>query len=232
MTLYIIPLPIIENDIKLITVEVINKIHKIDYFIVEKARTARRFIKSTGYEGRIEDLTFIELDKHNPEKIDKSILKPAVDGKPVGLMSEAGMPCIADPGSTIVSLAHEMGIKVVPLSGPSSIFLALAASGLNGQNFHFHGYLPVKNEAFLLKLKSIEKSVFSENKTTIFIETPYRNNSMLQNLLSNLNLDLKLCIAANITGENELISTKKIRDWKKESLPDINKQNCVFLIGK
>ncbi len=153
MTLYIIPLPIIENDIKLITVEVINKIHKIDYFIVEKARTARRFIKSTGYEGRIEDLTFIELDKHNPEKIDKSILKPAVDGKPVGLMSEAGMPCIADPGSTIVSLAHEMGIKVVPLSGPSSIFLALAASGLNGQNFHFHGYLPVKNEAFLLKLK-------------------------------------------------------------------------------
>ncbi len=232
MTLYIIPLPIIENDIKLITVEVINKIHKIDYFIVEKARTARRFIKSTGYEGRIEDLTFIELDKHNPEKIDKSILKPAVDGKPVGLMSEAGMPCIADPGSTIVSLAHEMGIKVVPLSGPSAIFLALAASGLNGQNFHFHGYLPVKNEAFLLKLKSIEKSVFSENKTTIFIETPYRNNSMLQNLLSNLNLDLKLCIAANITGENELISTKKIRDWKKESLPDINKQNCVFLIGK
>lgn len=232
MTLYIIPLPIIENDIKLITVEVINKIHKIDYFIVEKARTARRFIKSTGYEGRIEDLTFIELDKHNPEKIDKSILKPAVDGKPVGLMSEAGMPCIADPGSTIVSLAHEMGIKVVPLSGPSSIFLALAASGLNGQNFHFHGYLPVKNEAFLLKLKSIEKSVFSENKTTIFIETPYRNNSMLQNLLSNLNLDLKLCIAANITGENELISTKKIRDWKKETLPDINKQNCVFLIGK
>lgn len=232
MTLYIIPLPIIENDIKLITVEVINKIHKIDYFIVEKARTARRFIKSTGFEGRIEDLTFIELDKHNPEKIDKSILKPAVDGKPVGLMSEAGMPCIADPGSTIVSLAHEMGIKVVPLSGPSSIFLALAASGLNGQNFHFHGYLPVKNEAFLLKLKSIEKSVFSENKTTIFIETPYRNNSMLQNLLSNLNLDLKLCIAANITGENELISTKKIRDWKKESLPDINKQNCVFLIGK
>lgn len=232
MTLYIIPLPIIENDIKLITVEVINKIHKIDYFIVEKARTARRFIKSTGFEGRIEDLTFIELDKHNPEKIDKSILKPAIDGKPVGLMSEAGMPCIADPGSAIVSLAHEMGIKVVPLSGPSSIFLALAASGLNGQNFHFHGYLPVKNEAFLLKLKSIEKSVFSENKTTIFIETPYRNNSMLQNLLSNLNLDLKLCIAANITGENELISTKKIRDWKKESLPDINKQNCVFLIGK
>jgi len=232
MTLYIIPLPIIENDIKLITVEVINKIHKIDYFIVEKARTARRFIKSTGFEGRIEDLTFIELDKHNPEKIDKSILKPAVDGKPVGLMSEAGMPCIADPGSTIVSLAHEMGIKVVPLSGPSSIFLALAASGLNGQNFHFHGYLPVKNEAFLLKLKSIEKSVFSENKTTIFIETPYRNNSMLQNLLSNLNLDLKLCIAANITGENELISTKKIRDWKKESLPDINKLNCVFMIGK
>ena len=232
MTLYIIPLPIIENDIKLITVEVINKIHKIDYFIVEKARTARRFIKSTGFEGRIEDLTFIELDKHNPEKIDKSILKPAVDGKPVGLMSEAGMPCIADPGSAIVSLAHEMGIKVVPLSGPSSIFLALAASGLNGQNFHFHGYLPVKNEAFLLKLKSIEKSVFSENKTTIFIETPYRNNSMLQNLLSNLNLDLKLCIAANITGENELISTKKIRDWKKESLPDINKLNCVFMIGK
>lgn len=232
MTLYIIPLPIVENDLRLIPVEVISKIHNINYFIVEKARTARRFIKSTGFEGKIEDLTFIELDKHNPENIDKSILKPAIDVKSIGLMSEAGMPCIADPGSVIVSMAHEMGIKVVPLSGPSSIFLALAASGLNGQNFHFHGYLPVKNEALLTKLKSIEKSVFSENKTNIFIETPYRNTAMMQNLLANLNQDLKLCIAANITGENELISTKKIKDWKKGILPDINKQNCVFLIGK
>lgn len=232
MTLYIIPLPIVENDLRLIPVEVINKIHNINYFIVEKARTARRFIKSTGFEGKIEDLTFIELDKHNPENIDKSILKPSIDVKSIGLMSEAGMPCIADPGSVIVSMAHEMGIKVVPLSGPSSIFLALAASGLNGQNFHFHGYLPVKNEALLTKLKSIEKSVFSENKTNIFIETPYRNTAMMQNLLANLNQDLKLCIAANISGENELISTKKIKDWKKGILPDINKQNCVFLIGK
>lgn len=232
MTLYIIPLPIVENDLRLIPVEVISKIHNINYFIVEKARTARRFIKSTGFEGKIEDLTFIELDKHNPENIDKSILKPAIDCKSIGLMSEAGMPCIADPGSVIVNMAHEMGIKVVPLSGPSSIFLALAASGLNGQNFHFHGYLPVKNEALLTKLKSIEKSVFSENKTNIFIETPYRNTAMMQNLLANLNQDLKLCIAANISGENELISTKKIKDWKKGILPDINKQNCVFLIGK
>lgn len=232
MILYIIPLPIVENDLRLIPVEVISKIHNINYFIVEKARTARRFIKSTGFEGKIEDLTFIELDKHNPENIDKSILKPAIDVKYIGLMSEAGIPCIADPGSVIVSMAHEMGIKVVPLSGPSSIFLALAASGLNGQNFHFHGYLPVKNEALQTKLKSIEKSVFSENKTNIFIETPYRNTAMMQNLLSNLNQDLKLCIAANITGENELISTKKIKDWKKGILPDINKQNCVFLIGK
>lgn len=232
MILYIIPLPIVENDLRLIPVEVISKIHNINYFIVEKARTARRFIKSTGFEGKIEDLTFIELDKHNPENIDKSILKPAIDCKSIGLMSEAGMPCIADPGSVIVNMAHEMGIKVVPLSGPSSIFLALAASGLNGQNFHFHGYLPVKNEALLTKLKSIEKSVFSENKTNIFIETPYRNTAMMQNLLANLNQDLKLCIAANITGENELISTKKIKDWKKGILPDINKQNCVFLIGK
>lgn len=230
--LYIIPLPIVENNVKLIPEEIVKIIHSIDYFIVEKARTARRFIKSTDFKGKIEDLTFIELDKHNPEKLDKSILKPAIDGKSIGLMSESGMPCIADPGSLIVSLAHEMGIKVVPLSGPSSIFLALAASGLNGQNFHFHGYLPVKIEALSIKMKSIEKSVYSENITNIFIETPYRNNAILNNLLNNLNPDLKLCIAVNISGENELISTKKIWDWKKEILPDINKQNCVFLIGK
>jgi 16S rRNA (cytidine1402-2'-O)-methyltransferase len=232
MTLYLIPLPIFENEIKFMPVDVIKTLHSLSYFIVEKARTARRFIKSTGFEGKIEELTFIELDKHKPDSIDLSILEPVIGGNDMGLMSEAGMPCIADPGSAIVSMAHEMGIKVVPLSGPSSIFLALAASGLNGQNFHFLGYLPVKNEALMKKMKSIEKSVFSESITNIFIETPYRNHAMMQNLLKILNSELKLCIAANITSDSELISTKKIKDWRKEILPDLNKQNCVFLIGK
>ena len=232
MTLYLIPLPISENDLNYIPDEVIRTIHSLSYFIVEKSRTARRFIKSTGFQGKIEDLNFSELDKHDPEKIDRSILKPAIDGNPMGLMSEAGMPCIADPGSKIVSLAHQMGIKVVPLPGPSSIFLALAASGLNGQNFSFEGYLPVKEPQLNNKLHLIEKSIISQNRTHIFIETPYRNKQLLDKLLNSMPDTIRLCIAANISSENEIILTKEIGKWKKSVIPELHKVNCVFLLGK
>jgi 16S rRNA (cytidine1402-2'-O)-methyltransferase len=232
MTLYLIPLPISENDLKCIPDEVIRTIHSLSYFIVEKSRTARRFIKSTGFQGRIEDLNFSELDKHDPAKIDRSILKPAIEGNPMGLMSEAGMPCIADPGSKIVSLAHQMGIKVVPLPGPSSIFLALAASGLNGQNFSFEGYLPVKEPQLSNKLHLIEKSIISHNRTHIFIETPYRNKQLLDKLLNSMTDKIRLCIAADISSENEIILTKEIEKWKKSGAPELHKINCVFLLGK
>jgi 16S rRNA (cytidine1402-2'-O)-methyltransferase len=232
MILYLIPLPINENDISFIPAEVVKIIHSLSYFIVEKSRTARRFIKSTGFTGKIDGLTFIELDKHKKGSIDKSILNPALGGIPIGLMSEAGMPCIADPGSEIVALAHEQGIKVVPLTGPSSIFLSLAASGLNGQSFKFEGYLPVKEPSLSKKLRIIEKSILSENTTHIFIETPYRNKQLLDKVINSFPDNTRLCIAANITSDSEYICTKKIGKWKKSGFPDLNKINCVFLLGK
>ncbi|MBK7095010.1 MAG: SAM-dependent methyltransferase [Saprospiraceae bacterium] len=232
MILYLIPLPINENDVSFIPEDVIKTLHSLKYFIVEKSRTARRYIKSTGFTGKIEELTFTELDKHNPDNINKSILQPALEGNPTGLMSEAGMPCIADPGSKIVALAHELGIKVVPLTGPSSIFLALAASGLNGQSFRFEGYLPVKEPALSKKLMLIEKSLLSENTTHIFIETPYRNKQLLDKIISSFPDNICLCIAANITTDEEYIRTNQIGKWKKSGLPDLNKINCVFLLGK
>ena len=231
MILYLIPLPIAEDE-KYLPSEVINTIHSLSYFIVEKARTARRFIKSTGYQGSIDNLIFIELDKHNPGKTDKSILKPALEGKPMGLMSEAGMPCIADPGSKIVLFAHEAGIKVVPLPGPSSIFLALAASGLNGQSFSFEGYLPLKDDQLSKKLDFISKSIKSHNKTHIFIETPYRNNQLFEKLMRSMPDNFRLCIAADISSQNEFIRTMEIKKWKKTSVPELHKINCVFLLGK
>ena len=225
-------MPINENDVSIIPEEVIKTMHSLRFFIVEKARTARRYIKSSGYQGKIDELEFFELDKHNPDNFDKSILQAALDGYPMGLMSEAGMPCIADPGSKVVALAHKLGIKVIPLSGPSSIFLALAASGMNGQSFKFEGYLPVKDSMLANKLLEVQKNILSDNTTHIFIETPYRNNSLIQKLLKAFHDNIRLCLAANISTSDEYIKTKTIGQWKKSIAPDFHKVNCVFLVGK
>ena len=232
MALFIIPTPISENIKKTIPEEVIKRMHSIKYFIVERARTARRYIKASGYQSKIEDLVFFELDKRDTQNIPDEYLKPALDGYDIGLMSEAGMPGIADPGALVVSKAHELGIEVKPLTGPSSISLALAASGLNGQNFTFDGYLPVKTPELKKKLQFIEKDILSRKTTHIFIETPYRNNRIIETILNSLNGKIKLCIASEITGENEFIQTKTILLWKNTKVPDLHKKTCIFLLGK
>ena len=232
MILYIIPTPISENINQTISKDVLDIIYSLKYFIVERARTARRFIKSSGFDGKIEDLTFFELDKRDASNIPLSFFKPALDGIPIGLMSEAGMPGIADPGAKIVSKAHELGIKVIPLVGPSSIFLSLAASGLNGQNFTFDGYLPVKTPELKKKLVHIEKDILARGTSHIFIETPYRNNKLREALLNSFNNNIKLCIASEITGKDEYIATKTIGQWKKEKSIDLHKKTCIFIVGK
>lgn len=231
MALYIIPVPIYENDINSIPQSNIEKLHDLKYFIVERARSARRYIKNTGFKGNLDDLVFIELDKHSNTKIDKSILNPAIEGNDMGLMSESGMPCIADPGSKIVNIAHKLGIKVIPLVGPSSVFLALAASGLNGQSFKFEGYLPIKSDQLITLIKKIERNILVSNTTHIFIETPYRNEALFEKLIRSLSDNIKLCMAVELNSPAELILTRKISDWKVNSNIEIKKKNCIFLIG-
>ena len=200
------------------------------YFIVENIRTARRFMKQVNKDIDIDQLTFFELNKHTQSGDIPSFLNPLEKGEDVAVISEAGCPGVADPGAEIVKLAHQKRIKVVPLVGPSSILLALMASGLNGQNFAFNGYLPVKSDERSRALKVLEKKVKIEQQTQLFIETPYRNNQLIKDVLKMCSSSTQLCIAANLTGENEFIATKPIGKWKK-GIPDLHKQPAIFLIG-
>lgn len=201
------------------------------HFIVENIRTARRFIKQVNPETDIDKLRFYELNKHTlPENLPE-YLHPLEQGENMAIISEAGCPGVADPGAEIVRLAHQKGIKVVPFVGPSSILLALMASGLNGQNFAFNGYLPVKPKERTDSILKMERQLKSSGQAQIFIETPYRNNQLVEALLKTCSPDILLCIAANLTGENEFISTKTVAQWKK-SAPDLHKQPAIFLIGK
>jgi len=208
--LYLLPAPIVENDSHNIPAFSIEIMHSLKYFIVEKARTTRRFISSTGYKGNISDLTIFELDKRDAANIPEHFLKPLRDGKDMGLMSEAGMPGIADPGAKVVEWAHKIGAKVIPLVGPSSLFLALAASGMNGQQFAFKGYLPVKKGELSIKLGQIEKKILQTGETQIFIETPYRNEQLFQSIIGQMNQNIKLCIALDISSKDEFIKTQLI----------------------
>lgn len=208
-----------------------NMIKGIRHFIVEDLRTARRFLKKVDRDIDIDSLVFFELNKHTPEADIRHMIQPMLGGHHTGLMSEAGTPCVADPGSLIVSLAHDSDIKVVPLSGPSSITLALMASGFNGQNFVFHGYLPVDSKKRQSALKSIEQDAYRLDQTQIFIETPYRNMQMLESILKTCLPETRLCIAANLTTSQEMIRTLPVSRWKKEP-PAIHKQPAVFLIYK
>jgi 16S rRNA (cytidine1402-2'-O)-methyltransferase len=202
----------------------------IKYFIVENVRTARRFLKQTDADINIDELTFFTLNKHTSKEELSGFLNPLTDGHSVGIISEAGCPAIADPGAEIVSIAQQKNIKVVPLIGPSSILLALMASGFNGQSFAFQGYLPIDAECRIKTLKTLEQRVYSENQTQLFIETPYRNNKMLEDILKTCKSSTLLCVAADITLETEFIKTKSIEAWKK-SLPELSKRPCIFAIG-
>lgn len=200
------------------------------FFIVENIRTARRFMKQVNKEIDIDQLTFFKLNKHTQPNELPSFLKPLENGEDVAVISEAGCPGVADPGAEIVKLAHLKRISVVPLVGPSSILLSLMASGLNGQNFAFNGYLPVKPGERTRAINLLEKKAKIEQQTQIFIETPYRNNQLIADLLKTCSSSTLLCIAANITADNEFISTKTVGEWKKNT-PDLHKQPAIFLIG-
>ena len=201
------------------------------FFIVENIRTARRFLKKVNKDIDIESLTFFILNKHTDKSEISKFLDPIEKGNKIAVISEAGCPGIADPGAEIVRIAHQNDYMVKPLVGPSSILLALMASGLNGQNFTFHGYLPVKSNDRIKKIKALEQKAGKQNQTQIFIETPYRNNKLLKDIFSSCSSHTLLCNAANLTGENEFISTKTIEQWKKK-IPDLHKQPAIFLLGK
>lgn len=200
------------------------------YFIVENIRTARRFLKQVNQQIDIDELTFFELNKYTAREALPSFLKPLETGENVAVISEAGCPGIADPGAEVVKLAHQNGFKVVPLVGPSSIVLALMASGLNGQSFAFNGYLPVRSNERSRAIASLEKLAQKNGQTQIFIETPYRNNQLINDLLKTCSPSTLLCIAANLTGENEFMATKSVAQWKGK-VPDLHKQPAIFLIG-
>ncbi len=230
--LYLIPTLLGESAVdKVLPPATIQLMHSLDYFIVEQLRTARRFLSKTGIAKPIDDITFFELNKHTKTFELQTYLQPALHGHHMGLMSEAGTPCVADPGALIVEMAQDAGIKVVPLTGPNSILLALMASGLNGQQFAFHGYLPIPAAERSKAIKTLERLSQTQNQTQIFIETPFRNNQLLEALLQNCSPETRLCIAANITMPGESIITRSIGQWKKHQI-DLHKKPAVFLLGQ
>lgn len=228
--LYLIPTPLGEEFLpEDSSVQIAKVISNLNCFIVEELRTARRFLKKVHPSINIDTTTFYILNEHTTASEFEQYLKSAENGNDIGLITEAGCPAIADPGSHVIKIAHKKGIRVIPLIGPSSITLALMASGLNGQQFAFLGYLPIKPVERKAKIQQIEKRSKTENQTQIFIETPYRNISLFNELISTCNPDTMLCIASNITQSDEYIVTFKIKEWKTKTL-DIHKKPAVFLL--
>lgn len=231
-SLYLIPVTLGETSIEQV-LPTYNKeiILQIKYFIVENIRSARRFLKKVESSINIDELTFYELNKHTKPEDIENYLNPMANGFHVGIISEAGCPAIADPGSDIVAIAQKKNYKVVPLVGPSSILLSLMASGFNGQGFAFHGYLPIDGAERIRKIKQLENLIHHEHQTQIFIETPYRNQKLVEDIIKHCTPSTKLCIAMNITCENEYIRTLSVKQWAKQ-LPDMAKQLCIFLLYK
>ena len=229
-TLFLIPTTLGEEELSTnIPRRVFESIRQIKFFIVESEKSARRFLAKAGLETKIQEIELEVLDEHSNSADASRLIAWVEEHQLVGLLSDAGLPGVADPGSAIVRLAHAKGFKVIPLPGPGSIYLAMMASGLNGQNFAFNGYLPVKNPDRIRKLKSLESRSTTENQSQIFMETPYRNMSLLEDAMQSLGGETLLCIAANITQPDEFIQTHKIREWKG-NMPDINKKPAIFIL--
>lgn len=228
--LYLIPTPIGDNVTHTLPDYVIQILHRLDYFIVERAKTARHFIKSTNPERPISDLTIFELNKHQPSEGIEAFLEPIEKGKDMGLLSEAGCPGVADPGALVVRLAHQKGITVVPLVGPSSILLALMASGMNGQSFTFHGYLPHQQKDLSKVLKQLEQQSQRHQQTQLFIEAPYRNNGLLEMIVKSLAPATQFAIAVDLNLPSETIISMPIHLWQKRKLPDVHKRPAIFLL--
>lgn len=228
--LYLIPNLIGDVEPELVLPAVLPKIvESLKHFIVEDVRNARRYLRKLSKNIVIDELTFYVLNKHASQEEISTYLNACVKGLDIGLISEAGLPCVADPGNVIVEMAHRRNIRVVPIAGPSSIYMALMASGLNGQNFAFNGYLPVENNLKIRKLKELEQKVYKDQQSQIFMDTPYRNNKMFSDIMSNLNSNTYLCVAVNVSCEDEFIKTMKIKDWKTNA-PDLHKKPCIFII--
>lgn len=231
--LYLLPVTLGDTAIdKVLPAYNAGIIREIKHFIVEDVRSARRFLKKVDREIDIDTLSFYPLNKHtSPEDI-SGYLNPLAEGHSMGVISEAGCPAVADPGADVVAIAQRRNLKVVPLVGPSSIILSVMASGFNGQSFAFHGYLPIEPNERSKRLKELEGRIYSEYQTQLFIETPYRNHKMLDDILKACRPQTKLCIAANITCEGEYIKTRTVKEWKGTALPDLSKIPCIFLLYK
>jgi len=230
--LYLIPTPLAEGNIAdALSEGVLGVIRSLEYFIVEELRTARRFLLKAGITRPIDELHMAVFNEHTPVQQSVSLLAPVLSGHSMGLLSEAGVPCVADPGSVVVREAHRLHIRVVPLPGPSSVIQALMASGMNGQSFIFHGYLPADKQKRFMKLKEIDRSLRVADSTHIFIETPYRNRQLLDAILSVCSPGTRLCIAVNLNCEDEFVKTREIRDWKS-FLPDFHKKPAIFLLSQ
>lgn len=230
--LYLIPTTLGENEpLEVMPYSVRTIVERVDHYIVENEKTARRFIKKITPKKSQPSLVIMKLDKYAEEMETRTYLDACEEGVSVGLLSEAGVPAVADPGATIVKLAHEKGIQVVPLVGPSSILLALMASGMNGQNFAFNGYLPIDKSDRKKAIKELERLSKDKNQSQIFIETPYRNEKMFSDLKATLTPLTRVCIAIDITLPEEYIKTYTIADWKKQK-PDLHKRPAIFIIQK
>ena len=229
--LYLIPTTLGNNNTdKVIPQYNYSIIDSLEEFIVEELRSARRFLRKANYKKDFDEVIFNVLNEHTRPEESVYYLESLKIGKNVGLLSEAGVPCVADPGAEIVKRAHKYNIRVIPLTGPSSIILSLMASGFNGQNFAFVGYLPIKENERIKKIKELENLSFTKNQTQVFIETPYRNTQVFNTLIKVCSKNTQVCIASNLTLENEYIATKSIFEWKKLK-PEIHKKPTVFLIS-
>jgi 16S rRNA (cytidine1402-2'-O)-methyltransferase len=226
--LFLIPTVIAEGAANTIPLSVLESLKLINHFLAEDARTARRYLSTLKIYDSIETLQFSVLNKDSKEAELTEMFAPIFSGENLGVISESGCPGVADPGALAVNFAHQKNIQVVPLVGPSSILLALMASGLNGQHFAFHGYLPIDSKEVAQKIKSLEKESSQKNQTQIFIETPYRNNQILKHLIDSLHSTTLMCIALDLTGKNEFVKTKPISGWKKNT-PTLPKEPAVFL---
>lgn len=230
--LYLLPVTLGDTSVdKVLPAYNREVIRGIKHFIVEDVRSARRFLKKVDAEINIDELTFYPLNKHTSAEEVSGYLKPLEEGAPMGVISEAGCPAVADPGADVVAIAQRKNLRVVPLVGPSSILLSVMGSGFNGQSFAFHGYLPIEPGERTKRLKELESRIYTESQTQLFIETPYRNNKMAEEILRTCRPQTKLCIAANLTCDGEYIRTKSVKEWKGK-LPDLNKIPCIFLLYK
>lgn len=230
MNLYLLPMLLAEDShAQVLTPHSIEVIKGLKVFFVENVKTTRRFISSLKQGIVIDDLKFIEVNKDTPFNTIFDVLLNLKED--AGIISEAGCAGVADPGGLIVEAGHQLGFTIKPLVGPNSILLALMGSGLNGQSFAFHGYLPIKEEERAAKLRSLEKEATQRSQTQIFMETPYRNNQIFQTILKSLNPKTRLCVAADITSETEFIKTMSIEAWRKKKAPDLHKRPAIFLIN-